>query len=529
MKSNVLIGLFLIVLSACEAPPVEEFTLIPYPHEVAYTPGIYKMDDEMTIGYPAELSNEAQLLQTYLSAECKVDAILKEGKDKADILLQLDPSVLPDKPEAYTMDITSGKIKIQANTATGIEHGVQTLRQIVKENEGKYIVQQATITDYPAFSWRAFMLDEGRYFKGKQAVKDLLDQMASLKMNVFHWHLTDDQGWRIEIKKYPKLTEVGSYRDSTEINHFHSEVYDGKPHSGFYTQDDIKEIVAYAGKYHIQVVPEIEMPGHASAAIAAYPWLGSTGKQIKVPCRFGVQYDVFNVADPQVVQFFEDVVSEVITLFPSEVFHIGGDEVRYNQWNASPKIQEYMKKNGLKTSAELQVFFTNHMSNFLVSKGKRMMGWNEITGDRLHDYQAEANTDVNQKLAGSSVVQFWAGNPQIMLNTIKKGYDVVNSHNIHTYLDYNSITLPKAYEFNPIPKDLPAELSNKVLGFGCQMWCEFVPTVENMNTKVYPRLAAYAECGWTEPANKNYERFLKSMDFFKKKWTDQGIVCGTFE
>lgn len=529
MKSKVLIGLSLVFLCACQAPLVEEYTLIPQPYEVTYTPGVYKMSDEMTIGYPTELSNEAQLLQAYLSSEFEIEATLKEGKDRADVLLQLDSALLPDKPEGYVMDVASGKIKIKANTATGVQHGIQTLRQIIKEKEGKHIIQRATVTDYPAFSWRAFMLDEGRYFKGKQAVKNVLDQMALLKMNVFHWHLTDDQGWRIEIKKYPKLTEIGSSRDSTEINHFHSEVYDGKPHSGFYTQDDIKEIVAYAGKYHIQVVPEIEMPGHASAAIAAYPWLGATGKQIKVPCKFGVQYDVFNVADPQVVQFFEDVISEVITLFPSEVLHIGGDEVRYNQWNESAKVQEYMKKNGLKTSAELQVFFTNHMSNYLVSKNKRMMGWNEITGDRLHAYQAEASTDVDQQLAKSTIVQFWEGDPQIMINTIKKGYNVVNSHNVHTYLDYASITLPKAYDFNPIPKDLPVELNDKVLGFGCQMWCEFVPTIENMNTKVYPRLAAYAECGWTDASNKEYERFLKAMEFFKKKWADQGIVYGPLE
>lgn len=161
-------------------------------------------------------------------------------------MLQLDSALLPDKPGGYVMDVASGKIKIKANAATGVQHGIQILRQVIKEKEGKRIIQRATVTDYPAFSWRAFMLDEGRYFKGKQAVKDVLDQMALLKMNVFHWHLTDDQGWRIEIKKYPKLTEIGSSRDSTEINHFHSEVYDGKPHSGFYTQDDIKEIVAYA-------------------------------------------------------------------------------------------------------------------------------------------------------------------------------------------------------------------------------------------------------------------------------------------
>lgn len=527
MKPNALMALLVLFVTACQAPPVEEYAIIPQPCEITYTPGIHKMDKEPAIGYPAELSNEAVVLKSVLLSDFKMESSLNEGKDRGDILLQLDPTILPDKPEGYVMDVTSGKIEIKANSAIGVMNGIQTLRQIMKEKDGRYIVQRATVTDYPAFSWRAFMLDEGRYFKGKQVVKDLLDEMALLKMNVFHWHLTDDQGWRIEIKKYPKLTEVGAFRDSTEINHFHSEVYDGKSHGGFYTQDDIKEIVAYADKYHIQVVPEIEMPGHASAAIAAYPWLGVTGKEIKVSCRFGVQYDVFNIADPKVIEFLEDVVSEVVTLFPSPVIHIGGDEVRYNQWNESRQVQDYMEKNGLKASPELQVFFTNHMSNFLVAKGKRMMGWNEITGDQLHDYQTEASTDVNQQLAKSSVVQFWKGDPQIMLKTIKKGYDVVNSYHEYTYLDYKSITLAKAYEYNPIPADLPVDLSHKVLGAGCQMWCEFVPTVENLETKVYPRLAAFAECGWTNPANKDYPRFLKSLEFFKNRWIEEGIVIGS--
>lgn len=232
------------------------------------------------------------------------------------------------------------------------------------------------------------MLDEGRHFKGKQVVKQLLDEMALLKMNVFQWHLIEDQGCRIEIKKYPKLTEVGSTRDSTEINHFSSNIYDGRLlHPG-----EIKEIVAYAADRHIQIVPEIEMPGHSSAAIAAYPWLGTTGKQIKVPCKLGVQYDIYNVADPKVIGFFNDVIDEVIALFPSSVIHIGGDEVRYDQWNASASVKSFMAKNKLKTPAELQVFFTNNISNMLLSRSKRMMGWNEITGDKLHEYQSDADT-----------------------------------------------------------------------------------------------------------------------------------------
>lgn len=531
MKTNLLISLFLVLLCACQAPPVEEYAVIPQPQEISYTPGFFKMGGDPAISYSGNLNNEAQLLQAVLSSDFSVEATLKDS-GKGDINLMLDPTVLPDKPEGYQLEVTSGKINIKANSSAGILNGVQTLRQIIKEKDGKYLVQRAEVTDYPAFSWRAFMLDEGRYFKGKEVVKDLLDEMAGLKMNVFHWHLTNDQGWRIEIKKYPKLTEIGAFRDSSEINHFGSDVYDGKPHGGFYTQEDIKEIVDYATKRHITIVPEVSMPGHASAAIASYPWLGTSGKQIKVPGKFGVHYDVLNVSDPRVMEFLDDVTNEVIALFPSPVFHIGGDEVKYNQWKESPAIRSYMAKKGLKTPAELQIYFTNEVSNMLAAKDKKMMGWNEITGDKLHEYQsAEDTKDVDQQLAKGTIVHFWKGDPELIKKAIDKGYDIVNSYHIYTYIDYDykSIPLSKAYSFNPIPEGLSPEEQGKVLGLGCQMWGEFIPTVESMNQKIYPRIAAYAETGWTGTEKKDFNRFLNSLGHFVNKWTAEGLVIGPVE
>jgi len=350
--------------------------------------------------------------------------------------------------------------------------------------------------------------------------------MAALKMNVFHWHLTDDQGWRIEIKKYPKLTEIGAWRDSSEIDHFGSNRYDGRRHGGFYTQEEIKEVVDYAAKRNITVIPEIEMPGHASAAIAAYPWLGTSGKQIKVPGKFGVQYDIFNVADPRVIHFLNDVMDEVISLFPAPIFHVGGDEVRYDQWKESTLVREYMRKNDLRTPAELQVFFTNNVSNILASKGRRMMGWNEITGDKLHEFQSETDTKGKQKLAPGTIVHCWKGDPKLIKEAIEKGYDVVNSYHSYTYLDYTyeAIPLEKAYNFNPVPEGLTEKQKGKVLGLGCQMWGEFIPTVNSMNLKIYPRLAAYAEAGWTQSSNKDYNRFLNVLDAFLKKWKQEGII-----
>ena len=531
MKTNILTFLCFVFLCACQAPPVEEYAIIPQPQEITYTPGFFKMGNHPVISYSGDLNNEAGLLQKILSSDFSLSATVKDT-GKGDINLVLDPAVLPDKPEGCQLEVSSGKVEIKAGTPAGILNGVQTLRQIIKEKDGKYMIQRASVSDYPAFSWRAFMLDEGRYFKGKDVVLKLLDEMSQLKMNTFHWHLTNDQGWRIEIKKYPKLTEIGAFRDSSEINHFGSDVYDGKRHGGFYTQEDIKEIVDYASKRHITIVPEVSMPGHASAAIASYPWLGTSGKQIKVPGKSGVHYEVLNVSDPKVLQFLDDVTNEVIALFPSPVFHIGGDEVKYDQWKASPAIRSYMAKKGLKTPAELQIYFTNEISNMLAVKGKRMMGWNEITGDKLHEYQSEEDTkEAEQQLAKGPIVHFWKGDPALIKKTIDKGYDVVNSYHEYTYVDYNyeSIPLSKAYAFNPVPEGLSPEEQSRVLGLGCQMWGEFIPTVESMNRLTYPRIAAYAETGWSGSDKKDYNRFLKSLDYFKNKWAAEGIVIGPTE
>ncbi len=526
--SFLLLCCFLLV--SCSEPPIQEFHIIPQPQNINYIPGEINLDNKVTIAYSDGLENEAELLSSYLKSDFNIQSELAKG-NKGDIILAIDPSVMADKKEAYQLDMSKRKVLLKSSDAHGVMNGIQTFRQTIRQEEGKTIIQKALINDYPAFGWRALLLDEARYFKGKQVVLDLLDRMSELKVNVFHWHLTDDQGWRIEIKKYPKLTEIGAFRDSTEITHFGSEVFDGKPHGGFYTQDDIREIVKYAADRHISIVPEIEMPGHGSAAIASYPWLGTSGKQIKVPCKFGVHYNAYNVSDPKVLQFLEDVIDEVITLFPSPVIHIGGDEVRYDPWKSSAQVKKYMKENKIDSYAGLQVFFTNNISNLLASKNRRMMGWNEITGAQVNDYQQDGSGESKHKLAPGTIVHFWKGEPKLIKEAIKDGYDVVNSYHKYTYVDYSyeSIPLEKSYSFNPVPEGLTEAEQKKVLGLGCQMWGEFIPTVDNMNSKIFPRIAAYAETGWSGEKNKDYNRFLTSLKGFLKKWSDLGIKPGPVE
>lgn len=508
-----------------------DYNILPKPNKVEYEWGEYSFGFDFSFVYPIELLNEARLIRGWLTDDFVINPVLHQKKkddQRGSINLVLDNTVVPNQKEGYVLEVNDNGVTIKANSKAGIIYGAQSLRQIIKERDGRFYVQKGTITDYPALSWRAFMLDEARHFKGKEVVKDMLDEMVALKMNTFHWHLVDDQGWRIEIKKYPKLTQVGAFRDSTEINHFHSDVFDGKPHGGFYTQEEIKDIIKYASDRNIQIVPEIEMPGHASASIAAYPWLGATGKKIEVPGYFGVMYDVYDVSNPRVRTFLQDVLEEVIALFPSPVIHIGGDEVRYNQWIESKKVSDYMSKNNLSTPAELQVHFTNEMSNWISNKGRKMMGWNEITGETLHEYQSGNEASVGNELSPETIVHFWKGDPSLIDKTINKGYNIVNSYHVYTYLDYdyNSIPLKRSYSFNPIPEGLDKEKEKQVLGLGCQMWCEFIPDVQSMNKKVFPRIAAYAEVGWTKPENKNYDSFLNSLQFFLNKWDKQGIEYG---
>ena len=240
---------------------------------------------------------------------------------------------------------------------------------------------------------------------------------------------------------------------------------------GFYTQDEIKEIVDYAAKRNITIVPEIEMPRHVNAALAAYPWLGPSGKEVKVPPQFGINYTVLNVADPRVLQFIEDVLDEIISLFPGNIIHIGGDEVLYDEWRASPVIQAYMCKNNIKTPSELQIFFTNNVSKMLASKNRRMMGWNDITGDKIHEYHSEDDVNTDQHLSRDAIVHFWKGTPELLKKIIENGYDVVNSYHLFTYFGYNNEILPleKAYSFNPIPEGLLR--NNKNMYWGLVVRC----------------------------------------------------------
>ncbi len=510
----------------------QNINIVPRPQEVILGQKTFTINTQTAISSDDQSHKTAKILQGHIKelGGFQIDIIESGESPYGTIDFKYDEKFAR---EAYELLVSKNGIVLTASNATGWFYGVQTLIQLFpvtsdsSEPTSAIEIQEVGIKDSPRFKWRAFMLDEARYFKGADQVKMLLDEMAFLKMNVFHWHLVDDQGWRIEIKKYPLLTEIGSFRKSTQVGPlmWDSPIQSAEPHEGFYTQEEIKELIRYAEERHISIVPEIEMPGHSSAAIASYPWLGTAKKEIEVPIKFGVGKDVYDVSDPKVYLFLTDVLDEIMDLFPSDVIHIGGDEVKYTHWKESESVQAYIKEKGLASPADLQVYFTNSISQYLQSKGRRMMGWNEIMGHNLHEYQDEADTKTEQKLAKETVVHFWKGDVRLATQAASMEYDIVNSLHSETYLDYSYKNLPlsRAYAFDPLPSDLAPEYHEKVIGTGCQMWGEWIPTNGHMHFQAFPRIAAYAEIGWTQKENKNFDDFLVALQGLKKRWTQKGI------
>lgn len=436
-------------------------------------------------------------------------SVVKIGANKRGTGVRLRlASKLDMGPEGYVLQVTPAGVDISAGTTAGLFYGVQTLRQMLpleafKGGEWTAELPVVTIKDQPRFRWRGAHLDVGRHFMPLEFIKKYIDTLALHKMNRFHWHLTDDQGWRIEIKKYPKLTTVGSMRDRTMLV-YSPATYEEKPHGGFYTQAEAREIVKYAAERHIEVMPEIEMPGHAQAAIAAYPELGNVDKPLKVFDKWGVNPNVYNVED-HTIQFNKDVLDEIIKIFPSKFIHVGGDECPKDQWKASPKVQAKMKALGVKTEHDMQSWFIRQMDTHLASRGRRLIGWSEI---------------LEGGLAPGAALMVWLGNDGAM-EAVKSGHDVVMAQTTHTYFDYYQsrntkaephgiggfLPLEKAYSYEPILPEMTPEQASHVMGVQFQIWTEYIRTPDHAEYMAYPRGAAMAEVAWSPKAARNWADF----------------------
>ncbi len=428
--------------------------------------------------------------------------------------------------EGYRLSVTAHRLTVRAPETAGLFYGIQTIRQLLPTDifrdapvdSTDWSMPAVTIEDQPRFRWRGAHLDVVRHFMPKEFVKKYIDLLALHKMNSFHWHLTDDQGWRIEIKKYPKLTEVGAWRKETMVPPYprnRAEMkFDSTPTGGFYTQDDIREIVAYAADRHINVVPEIEMPGHAVAAIAAYPELGLTGDTTTVATYWGVFSNILNPTDAT-VKVFQDVLIEVMELFPSKFIHVGGDEADKALWKASPEIQARIKQLGLTNEAELQRWFIQPMDQVLSAHGRRLIGWDEI---------------LEGGLAPGATVMSWRGVAGGVA-AARAGHDVVIAPTSHTYLDYYQsqdranepiaiggfLPMDTVYAFDPYPGSLEPQYRKHILGAQVQLWTEYIPTPKQAEYMAYPRTSAFSEVVWTPKDERDYGDFLRRLKVHEKR------------
>ncbi|HZL77188.1 MAG TPA: beta-N-acetylhexosaminidase [Bacteroidales bacterium] len=448
--------------------------------------------------------------------------------ESGSVFMMLDTAIKNN--EGYLLTITPKKIIIKAKSAPGLFYAVQTIRQLMPTDVEKPLVVKGfrlavpacEIKDAPRFAYRGMHLDVCRHFFPPEDVKRYIDMIALNKMNTFHWHLTDDQGWRIEIKKYPGLIQVGAFRKETLVGHGGKQpfVYDGKPYGGFYTQDEIRDIVAYARSKFVTIIPEIEMPGHALAALAAYPGLSCTGGPFDVYTRWGVVDDVYCAGKDETFNFLEDVLTEVTGLFPGKYIHIGGDECPKTRWEKCPLCQKRIKVEGLKDEQELQSYFIQRIEKFLNSKGRKIIGWDEI---------------LEGGLAPEATVMSWRGTDAGIAAAQQK-HNVIMTPGQYVYLDHYQcepadqplaiggyLPLEQVYSFNPLPSELTPDEQKYILGIQGNVWTEYIGTRDYLDYMTYPRMFAIAETGWTPDRLKDFDDFLARFEVLKKRYDVMGI------
>ena len=508
----------------------ENISIIPEPQQMKVMPGCFTINSNTRI-YVNNENQELKRLAITLSSilqESTGDIIYVENPRKRmpnnSIILSIDNALDTLGEEGYLLDINAKKIILRAFNTNGIFYGIQTLYQLLPvepSEEGPVSLPQLNIADKPRFGWRGLMLDVGRYFYPVSFIKKYINYMSMNKLNVFHWHLTEDAGWRIEIKKYPELTQIGAWREKTQLTHTPA-TFDNIPHGGYYTQDEIRDVVSYARERYVTIIPEIEMPGHTMSSLAAYPELSCTGGPFKVPEEWGViRKDIYCAGNEQTFRFLEDVLSEVIGLFPGQYIHIGGDEAPKDRWKTCPKCQKRIHDEKLKDENELQSYFIRRIGKFLESKNKRMIGWDEI---------------LEGGLAPNATVMSWRGTKG-GIAAANQNHDVIMSPNSHLYFDYyqgedkelepfaigGNTPLAKVYTYEPLPRELAADKAKYIKGVEAAIWTQYVHSGEAVEYMTWPRATALAELAWTNPENKNWESFKQRMGTEYKRYEQHDI------
>ena len=506
-----------------------DYRTVPLPQSITLMGKAgFIVTEDTRIEYPAgndEMQQNAEFLAEYLekATGLRLETTTLHDKKAHNIILKLEEINPKSKKgqsgiadEGYLLRVSDTNVTLTGKDATGVFYGVQMLRKSLSYNGKMELIEfpAGTVQDEPRFGYRGMHLDCCRHFFDVDFVKEYIDLIALHQMNRFHWHLTDDQGWRVEIKKYPRLTEVGSWRKGTVIG-CNSDVEDGQRYGGYYTQEQIREVVAYAHKRHVEVIPEIDMPGHMLAALTAYPELGCTGGPYEVGTRWGVYRDVLCAGNERAYTFIQEVLDEILPLFPSEYIHIGGDESPRNRWEACPKCQQKIKQEGFvandKRSAEdmLQSYFTKRIESYINGKGKRVIGWDEVLKGEINP---------------STTIMAWRGMAG-GIAAAKAGHDVIMTPLTHCYFDYVQDTLsnyePQSASIMPImvdkvyTLDVPAELTpdeqKHILGMQANLWTEYVQCNNWAEYMVLPRMAALSECQWLPVEQKDLADFKKRL------------------
>lgn len=514
----ILVATFVAVSMAIHAQFFADYNIIPRPKVVNVKGGqqFCRMDGIKYIDTEgmAELQQEATLLREYVEEATGRQLSLAPVRNGGKVVLRLDKRIT--HPEGYELHIGQHDIIITGSTSAGVFYGIQALRKALPQAPAESIrLPQATVSDQPRFSYRGMHLDVCRHFFGMDFVKQYIDMLALHGMNTLHWHLTDDQGWRIEIKKYPRLTEVGAWRDGTVVGR-NTGVYDHERHGGFFTQEEAREIVSYAADRHITVIPEIDMPGHMTAALAAYPQYGCTGGPYEVIREWGVFDEILCAGNDEVYTFVNDILDELTDIFPSTYIHLGGDEAPRKRWKECPKCQQRIAEahldggDGTHGEDQLQGYFIRRIEKHLQAKGRKLIGWDELM---------ECGVD------STATIMSWRG-VEGGQTAAHKGHDVIMVPTSVLYFDYYQTPednwskplliggynpIEKVYAFNPAPDNLPASVREHIIGVQANLWTEYIYCKELAEYQVLPRMAALSEIQWVQPSQKNYANFCHRL------------------
>ncbi len=513
------------ILSACTKKQLSQafYDIIPMPKEVQLNDEKpFELDSKTTVYYENSLQREAQFLSEYVNDIMGYALKTQEYQGQPDgIVLKVVADGF-DQAEAYEINVTPKQITVKGADAAGVFYGLQTLRKSLPIDSNQPTRQRVdnmgvalpcgTIKDWPNFAYRGMHLDPCRHYMDLDSVKIYLDMMALHNMNQFHFHLSEDQGWRIEIKKYPELTEIGAYRNGTVIGH-NGNLYDTIRHGGFYTQDELRDLIQYAAERHINIIPEIDLPGHMQAALACYPNMGCTGGPYEVWRRWGVSDDVLCAGNEEAMQFVEDVLNEVMDLFPSPYIHIGGDECPKVRWEKCPKCQAKIKELGIKGDGRfskedyLQSYVMNRMAKVVEARGRRVIGWDEILEGNVSE---------------TAIIMSWRG-IEGGIEAAQKGHDVIMTPQNYMYFNFYQsddianeplsnggyVPVEYVYDYQPIPKELTAEQQQHIIGVQANIWTEYIASFSHVQYMALPRMAALAELQWNNPDERDYEAFVE--------------------